>query len=98
MVSTRDPRAAELRVGPGRPGRLVRGIPCAWKKPPERGNSDGPAESLGEGGLAAGADLDLNSRDPSISLPVIMVSIVQPMKTRFVFEQTGNLSHGRAFR
>jgi hypothetical protein len=29
---------------------------------------------------------------------VIMVSIVQPMKTRFAFEQTSNLSHGHAFR
>ena len=27
--------------------------------------------------------LDLNPRDPSISLPVIIVSIMQPMKTRF---------------
>ena len=42
--------------------------------------------------------LDLNPRDPSISLPVIMVSIVQPMKTRLVSEQTRNLSHGHAFR
>ena len=42
--------------------------------------------------------LDLNPRDPSISLPVIMVSIVQPMKTRFVFELTSNLSNGHAFR
>ena len=42
--------------------------------------------------------LDLNPRDPSISLPVIMVSIVQPMMTRLVSEQTSNLSHGQAFR
>jgi hypothetical protein len=41
--------------------------------------------------------LDLNPRDPSISLPVIMVSIVQPMKTR-LSEKTSNLSHGHAFR
>jgi hypothetical protein len=34
--------------------------------------------------------LDLNPRDPSISLPVIMVSIVQPLKTRLVSEQTSN--------
>jgi hypothetical protein len=34
------------------------------------------------------SELDLNLRAPSISLSVIMVSIVQPMKTRFGFEQT----------
>ena len=37
---------------------------------------------------ACWSELDLNLRAPSISLSVIMVSIVQPMKTRFGFEQT----------
>ena len=68
------------------------------KNPSERRKFRRVSGELRKNGLAGWSGLDLNLRDPSISLPVIMVSIVQPMKTRFAFEQTSNLSHGHAFR